>query len=178
MLKILKFIAFALLSSFFIFGIVGFFLPNAQHVERQIVLDAPASDVFPYLNDFHQFNKWSPWAKLDPNARYTYSGAQQGIGAKIEWQSEYQSVGSGSQEIVDARQNDYLKTRLDLGAGEPATATFRLIESAGKTTLTWAFDAQLNNIVSRYFGLMLDQWVGAAYETGLSDLKMLVEADS
>ena len=175
-MKILKFIALSIIALIVVLGVVGLFLPNAQHVERQITIQAPASKIFPYFNDFRKFNEWSPWAKLDPDTKYTFSGAESGVGAKIEWASEDDSVGKGSQEIIESRPNEFVKTELDFGMGEPAQAMFTLSEEGENTSLTWAFDTYLDTTISKYFGLMLDKWVGSSYEEGLADLKILAES--
>ena len=175
-MKFFKKAALALLGLMVLFGVIGLFLPSSQHVERQIIIDAPASRVFPYLNDFRKFNEWNPWARLDPNTRYTFSGTDSGTGAIMQWSSEHEHVGNGSQRIVDSKLNEFVKTELDFGFGAPANATFTLSESAGQTTVVWAFDAYLGNTISRYFGLMMDNWVGASYDQGLADLKALVES--
>ena len=175
-MKFFKKAALAVLGLMVLFGVIGLFLPSSQHVERQIIIDAPASRVFPYLNDFRKFNEWNPWARLDPNTRYTFSGTDSGTGAIMQWSREHEHVGNGSQRIVDSKLNEFVKTELDFGFGAPANATFTLSESAGQTTVVWAFDAYLGNTISRYFGLMMDNWVGASYDQGLADLKALVES--
>ena len=175
-MKFIKKAALVLLGLMMLFGVIGLFLPSSQHVERQVTIDAPASQVFPYLNDFRKFNEWNPWAKLDPNTQYTFSGTDSGTGAIMQWSSEHEHVGKGSQQIVDSRLNEFVETELDFGFGAPAKAAFTLSEVAGQTTVVWAFDAYLGNTISRYFGLMMDSWVGASYEQGLADLKALVES--
>ncbi len=175
-MKVFKYIALSLCAVLLILGIAGFFLPTTQHLEREITIEAPASSVFEYLNDFHKFNEWSPWAKFDLATQYDYSGPETGVGAKVNWSSENQHVGSGSQEILESVPNKFVKTALDFGAGSPANASFSLSEAAGQTTLVWGFDTELDTIVSRYFGLMLDKWVGTSYEEGLANLKELLES--
>ena len=176
MIKILKYIALIILAIFIILGVVGLFLPGTQHVERQISIAAPADKVFVYLNDFRKFNLWSPWARVDPDTKYTYSGAEQGVGAKFEWSSENPHVGKGTQEIIESVPNTFLKTELNFGDNSPAKASFSLLEEDGKTSVIWGFDAYLDNTIARYFGLMLDEWVGADYQKGLENLKILAEA--
>lgn len=175
-MKFIKYAALTVLGLMVLFGVIGLFLPSSQHVERQITIDAPAARVFPYLNDFRKFNQWSPWAKMDPNTRYTYSGTERGTGAIMQWSSEHEHVGMGSQQIVDSKPNELVKTEIDFGFGTPAAASFTLSEDAGQTHVLWVFDVYMGNTISRYFGLMMDSWVGASYEQGLADLKALVES--
>lgn len=37
--------------------------PNTFRVERSALIGAPPSAIFPYVNDFHLWNRWSPFEK-------------------------------------------------------------------------------------------------------------------
>ena len=41
---------------------VAFVLPQDVTIARSVVINAPESAVFPYLNNMHGFADWSPWA--------------------------------------------------------------------------------------------------------------------
>ena len=156
---------------------VGLVLPQKVKVERAVAIDAPAHKIYPLINDFQQFNKWSPWAQKDPNAQYRFEGPGSGVGAKMYWTSDHPQVGSGNQEIIESEPDAFVKTRLDFGAQGEAQAYFRLTPEADQTTLIWGFTADFGtNLVGRYMGLMFDSWIGADYEEGLSNLKALVES--
>lgn len=155
---------------------VGFVLPGSVHIERSVVIDAPPAQVFPYVSDFERFNEWSPWARRDPNTRYTFNRTS-GVGARMEWSSEDPDVGSGSQEYTEVRDNEFVKVALDFGDMGQANATHQLTPAEGGTRVTWGFDSEFgNNLIFRYFGLMMDRWVGADYEQGLANLKAVVES--
>lgn len=160
-----------------VLAVLSFLLPRHAHVERSIIMTAPASTVFEYINDLRQFNKWSPWAQIDPATRYAFTGSASGVGAIMTWQSEHPHVGSGSQEIIESVTNEHVTTRLNFGDEDDATSTITLAPESNGTRVTWRFDSDLGfNPVSRYFGLMLDSMVGSNYEQGLASLKSLVEA--
>jgi Polyketide cyclase / dehydrase and lipid transport len=55
--------------------------PSEYRIARSATIAAPASDVFAQVNDFHKWDAWSPWAKLDPNAKTTFEGPSAGEGA-------------------------------------------------------------------------------------------------
>ena len=94
----------------------------------------------------------------------------------MSWSSEHPNVGNGAQEIVESRANEMVKSRLTFeGFETPSYATFTLESANGGTRVTWSFDANLDSMVGRYMGLMMDKWVGADYERGLARLKELVE---
>ena len=156
----------------------GMLLPTQTHVERSVVINADPARVFALVNDYREFNKWSPWAAYDPDGTtYEYSGPAAGVGAKMSWSSEHPNVGVGAQEIVDSEPNSMVRTRLVFdGFDAPTYASFILDPADGGTRVTWTFDSEMDSLLGRYLGLMMDSWVGADYERGLSNLKALAES--
>jgi uncharacterized protein YndB with AHSA1/START domain len=151
------------------------FLPATTHVERSATIDAPAPEVFATLNSFEHFNAWSPWAEMDPDAKYTFSGPASGVGARMTWAGN-QAVGSGSQEILESVPHARIVNALDFG-GNTATATYALVPDGAGTRITWSLDSEHGyNPINRWFGaLALDGMIGRDYEKGLAKLKALVE---
>ena len=41
--------------------------PSEFRVERTTVVAAPPAAVFAQVNDFHKWDAWNPWAKMDPS---------------------------------------------------------------------------------------------------------------
>ena len=155
---------------------IGFFLPDSTHVERATTIARPPSEVFAVLNGFRRFNDWSPWASADPQARYTYAGPAAGVGARFAW-SGNKEVGTGSQEIVESRPGELIRTALDFGDMGKAMATFRLAPAGDGTLVTWGLDVGAGGkLIGRYFNLLMDHMVGPDYEKGLARLKTLVES--
>ena len=81
----LKTIALALLVIVLTFAGYVALQPAVGTVTRSATIAAPPSAVFPYVNDLHKWQDWSPWAKLDPNAKATFDGPQAGTGAVFSW---------------------------------------------------------------------------------------------
>lgn len=157
---------------------VGFVLPDRAHVERSIVVNAKPATVYTVLNGFRQFNKWSPWASLDPRTTYTIEGPLVGPGAKQGWRSEDPAVGAGSQEILEAVPFERVVVKLVFeGFDSDNLATYTLTPQGAGTQVVWAYDSTFKgDLVGRYFGLMLDGMLGPDYERGLTSLKALVES--
>lgn len=156
-------------------AVVGLLLPAQSHVERSVVIDAPAETVFPLVNNLHEFNRWSPWAERDPDTQYRFEGPDNGVGAKLFWSSE--QLGDGSQEIVESEPGKRVATALDFGDMGTALAAFTLEPSDDGVKVTWGLDVEHGkNPVDRYMGLMMNMWVGADYEAGLANLQALAES--
>ena len=66
------FIAVAL--AFIAFLIFVALQPSEVRVERTATIAAPPAVVFAQVNDFHKWEAWSPWAKLDPAANSSSVG--------------------------------------------------------------------------------------------------------
>lgn len=156
----------------------GLLLPSQVHVERSAVIKADAAAIFPYLINYRLFNEWSPWAPRDPNAEYTFSGPDDGVGAKMSWRSDKKEVGSGTQQIVALKQHEQVVTALDFGEMGTAQAQFDLAPESDGTRVTWSLDTTLPlNPLSRWMGLLLEPLIGADYEEGLLRLKAKVEGE-
>ncbi len=157
--------------------VIGFFLPRIAHVERSVVIDAPAATVFTVLNGFRQFNNWSPWAEYDPDMKVTFEGPATGVGAKYSWSGNDQ-VGTGSQEILESTPYSAIKLRLVFGEfpGD-FIASYTLEPEGAMVKVTWGFDADYgSSVMGRYFGLLSDSMLGPDYEKGLAKLKDFAEA--
>ena len=75
--------------------------PDTFTVQRNASIKAPPEKIFPLINDFHSWTRWSPYEKLDPELKRTYSGAPSGKGAIYAWEGN-NKVGAGRMEILDA----------------------------------------------------------------------------
>lgn len=54
-------------------------------VSRSRHIAAPLEQVHGFVDDFHEWVRWSSWEGPDPQLRRTYSGAARGVGAQYEW---------------------------------------------------------------------------------------------
>ena len=90
----LKKVLIAIAAIIVIFLIIVAFQPGDFRVQRSATINAPADVVFAQVNDFHKWEAWSPWVKLDPNAKNTFEGPASGVGAKFGWNGN-DKVGEG-----------------------------------------------------------------------------------
>ena len=175
-MKVLKGLFLGIIGLIVVLAIVGLFLPSSARVERSIVIDRPASLIFPMLNSFERFNEWSPWFGLDPAAEYSYSGPSSGVGARMQWKGNA-AVGSGSQLITDSKPESQIDIDLEFSDIGIAKVGLRLEPQDKGTRVTWSYTADAGfDLIGRYFGLIVDRFVGADYEKGLVQLKALVES--
>lgn len=175
-MKLIKRLLLAVALFLVIVVLASFFLPQKQHVERSVDISAPAEKIYPHLANPKLFGEWSPWSTIDPNMKVKYTGPTSGQGAGMTWQSENQSVGTGSWVITKAIENESLEVNMDFGDQGGATSFFRLKPNDGKTQVTWGFDTDAGmNPIMRWMGLLMDKMVGNEYAKGLDTLKQKLE---
>ena len=56
--------------------------PDHFRIERRATVNAPPQAVFTQVNDFRKWDDWSPWAKLDPDAKVVVRGFAGGLLAR------------------------------------------------------------------------------------------------
>lgn len=151
--------------------------PDDYRVVRSTKIDARPAAVFAQVNDFHNWEKWSPWVKLDPNAKETFEGPTSGKGAIFRWAGNAE-VGEGSMTITDAKPDESVHIKLDFIKPMPGTADveFFLKDDAGKTDVTWGMSGKrdfLGKAMCTIFNG--EKMIGDAYDQGLANLKGVVE---
>ncbi len=171
MKKILKFAGAAIA----LIIVVGLILPRKAHLERSVVIQAPVDRVFSYVNSLSRFQEFSPWREMEPDAAVTMGEKTEGVGASFSWKGK--KTGEGSMTISESTKNERVVTDLEFKDQGKATAYFNLKPQDGGTQVTWGFDGDAGyNLISRYFYLFMDRFLGPDYERGLAKLKALAEA--
>ena len=168
----------ALLAIIIVFLVVVALQPAEFHVERSTAIAAPAKTVFAHVNDFHQWQAWSPWEKLDPAMKKSFDGPPAGVGAVYNWSGNDQ-VGEGRMTLIESRANELVKIKLQFVKPFEATNTteFAFKPANEQTQVTWSMSGT-NNFIGKAFGLIMDmdKTVGGDFEKGLAALKTLAES--
>ena len=151
--------------------------PSEFYIARQMKIQASSDLIFPYVNDFQQFDIWNPWAKIDPKAKKEIHGPS-GVGATSAWDGDA-NVGKGVMTIVESVPSLYLKMRLDFEKPfvSSAIVEFTFQQENGATQVSWGMKGK-NNFFSRLMCTFMDmdKMIGGNFEKGLTDLKVLVES--
>lgn len=160
-----------------VFVIIVLAQPSTFKVSRSITINAPVSVIFAQVNDPSKWENWSPWAKIDPNALFTYEGPHSGVGAIAHWHGDA-NIGDGHSIITESTPNQHLVYKLTIV--KPAAATnifdFTFTPSGKATQVTWMMEAN-NGFGGKAMGLLINckKMMGVMFEQGLTNLKTLVE---
>lgn len=151
--------------------------PSEFTVSRSITVDAPPSAVFPHVNDLRKWEAWSPWAKLDPDAKTTFEGPAAGTGAVMAWDGN-KNIGAGRMTITASRADEAVRLQLDFVRPFKGTSTssFDFKAEGGKTLVVWGMQGK-NNFMGKVMGLFMncEKMVGEQYEKGLNQIKAVAE---
>lgn len=169
-----KKIGIAVLGLLVVLIVVIALRPAHFRIERSAVVAAPPSAVFEQVNDFHNWPKWSPWEKLDPGMKKTFSGPPAGNGAAYAWTGN-DKAGEGKMTITGSKPSEQVDIQLEFIKPFAATnqATFKLTPSGAGTNVQWVMEGN-NGFVSKAFALFVDvdKMVGKDFEQGLANLNV------
>lgn len=152
--------------------------PDDFRVTRSAVISAPAPAVFEQINNFQRWNDWSPWARLDPQAKNTFEGPPSGVGATFAWAGNHE-VGEGRMTITESRAAELIRMKLEFIKPMAATniTEFSFRPKGEQTEVTWSM-AGRNNFIGKAVGLIFncEKMVGGRFEQGLANLNATVAA--
>ena len=178
MLKRISSVIVALVVAFLV---VVALQPSDFTITRSATIAAPPTAVFPHVNNLHNWNAWSPWAKLDPAMKQTYEGPEAGAGAIYSWDGN-SDVGAGRMTLIESRTNELVRIKLEfLRPFESVNSTDFTFQSQGdkgdQTAVAWTM-AGTNSFISKAFCLFMDmdKMVGGDFEKGLAQMKSVVES--
>lgn len=145
-------------------------------LSRRAHIAAPPERIVPLLEDFREWQKWSPWEGVDPQLRRTYSGAERGVGARYAWSGNRQA-GEGTMEVLASGPQG---VDVDLRFLKPFKATnltrFVLTPSGSGTDIEWVMSGERNAVMGVMGKLFFDKAIAKDFDKGLAGLKAAAEA--
>ncbi len=151
--------------------------PSEFRVARSANMSAAAPAVFAQVNDFHKWEAWNPWGKIDPAMKQTYEGAPAGVGAIYTWTGNSE-VGQGRMTITDSRPSDLVRITLEFFKPFAATniAEFTFKPEGNRTAVTWSMTGKKNFMAKAIHLFMnMEKMIGGQFEQGLAAMKSVAE---
>jgi hypothetical protein len=151
--------------------------PEDFSIARSAVMAVSPQKVFPQVNDLHNWSSWSPWAKLDPNMKMTFTGPAAGTGAAYSWNGN-SKVGEGRMTIVESRANELVRIKLEFMKPFAATnaSEFAFQPQGSQTNVTWSMTGKRNFMMKAMSLVMnMDKMLGGQFEQGLAQMKAIAE---
>jgi hypothetical protein len=150
--------------------------PDTFSVQRTASIKAPPEKISAVLSDFRGWQAWSPFEKMDPAMKRSFSGADKGRGAVYAWSGNGEA-GEGRMEITEASA---ARVALNLDFTRPMEAhnkvVFALAPKGEATEVTWTMSGPapfISKVVQVFCDM--DAMVGKYFEEGLASLKSVAE---
>ena len=170
----LKTILISLAVIVIVLAVIVALQPSEFRVARSTTISAPPATVFAQVNDFHKWEAWNPWGKIDPAMKQAYEGAPAGSGAIYTWAGNNE-VGEGRMTITESRPNDLIRSNSNSSNPSQATviAEFTFKPEGNQTVVTWSMTGQ-NNFMAKAVHLFMnmDKMIGGQFEKGLAEMKV------
>jgi effector-binding domain-containing protein len=142
-------------------------------IKKSIDIKKSKKDIIKFLSNYKKWEYWSPWLIMERDAKITYSGIQEKVGAGYSWEGKL--VGVGNMELLYIDENSL---RMKLNFKKPfksqAAVTFSFKSKGNLTSVTWGMDSHL----PFYLFCMVKSmkaYIGMDYERGLNMLKEYLE---
>lgn len=154
--------------------------PEAYRITRARAIAVPPEVAFAQVADFHRWEAWSPWGKLDPAMKTTYAGPPGQVGSSYAWTGN-DKVGAGRMTIVDEKPGQRVYIRLEFlkPFKSVSTTTFSFLPSAEGTQATWTMEGK-NDLMGKAMSAFvdMDKMIGGDFDRGLDQLKAVCEAQA
>lgn len=141
-----------------------------MYVSKSIVIHAAPEAVFAKLNDFSQWDGWSPWNILEKGVKSKLSDGNK----FFEWEGDL--TGSGNMRITGEKANE--SVFIDLTFLKPwkskAKVDFQLTAEGEGTRVTWNMQSSMPFFMF-FMVKMMKVYIGMDFERGLNLLKDVVE---
>ena len=148
-------------------------------MERKATIPASSAEVFAQVHDLHKWQAWSPWERVDPNMKRTYSGPAAGTGASYAWVGN-RNVGEGRMTITECRPNELIRIKLEFFKPFKATNTAEFTfqpQGDHQTAVTWSMFGPKNFFAKAlHMFCSMDKMIGGEFDIGLANLKAVVES--
>ena len=178
MMKILKFSGFGIVGLIVIVLVSSFIVKTDFDVQRTVVIHQPIDHVFDYIRYLENQYEYSVWGDLDPDMNREFRGEDGTVGFVSVWQGN-EDVGRGEQEIVGIREGERIDYELRFYEPFESTSQSYMITdllAEDMTRVTWGMSGSFSrpmNLMMLFFNL--EEAIGSDYETGLNNLKAILE---
>jgi hypothetical protein len=156
--------------------ILALVIPKRFHLEREIIINKPIAEVFPYLRSLKNQDNWSVWGKRDPNMKREFRGTDENVGFVNAWEGN-KDVGKGEQEIMGIEEFERIDFQLRFEKPFKMTNDAYLITepiALDKTKVRWGFTG-ISSRPMNVFSSLMKGTLAKDFDAGLLNLKRILE---
>ncbi|AMR31097.1 hypothetical protein A0256_06495 [Mucilaginibacter sp. PAMC 26640] len=158
--------------------IVAIFTKADYSVEREIVINKPANQVFDYIKCLCNMDYYNKWVMQDPMARKDYKGEDGTEGFIYAWDSDNKG-GKGEQQIMKIEDAKKIDIRITFEKPFAAVSDSYLETTPADqrtTLLKWGFDSKMPYPMNAVLIFIdMGEILGKDLDISLGNLKRILE---
>jgi len=146
-------------------------------IKKNVSIKKSINEVFDFLKQTRNQDKFSVWNMKDPNMKRDYSGTDGTKGFVYSWDSKDKNAGAGSQEIINISDGNRIDYTLRFIRPMQNTAASSFIVNKiddTNTSVTWTFQCPTKFPMS-LFSPIFKNMLGKQLNQSLQNLKALLE---
>ena len=174
-MKILKRILIGIASLAALWLLTALFVKKDYHVERSVSINKPKEQVFAFIKQAKNQDRYNKWIQADPQVKKRYHGQDGTIGFVYAWDSK--KVGKGEQEISRIREGERIDFALRFKEPFESNAAAHMTTETvadNQTKLTWSMEGS-SPYPMNLMNLFVPSVLGNDLETSLTTLKTILE---
>jgi len=146
-------------------------------ISRTVMIKRPKEEVYPYIRQLQKQPLWMPWFLNDPKVVIKFKGEDGKEGAASYWKGNNRI--EGIQKITKIRDGKLLETQLlFLRPYKSLSLNYMAVKEieADRTKMVWGLKGVHRfpaSVMMLFYGM--DRAVGKDFETGLNNLKTILE---
>ena len=159
---------------FLVVLVMGFLLPKAWRVDREILIHSEAESIFPLINNPKNWQEWSVW-NTENGMKFSFSGTSSGKDASMSWKGNQIN---GKMTIAKSENNKTVEILMDLENGRFPVNCLLVIDASVPNLCQLAWRSELSmsknyNPVYRYQAYFLKNYFDTSMSESLNGLKSL-----
>lgn len=146
-------------------------------IEKSILINRDVHEVFSFLQETKNQDRFSVWNMKDPAMKKTYTGTDGTKGFTYAWDSQDRNTGAGEQEITGIVEDTLIRyhIRFSRPMKNEATTEFKTDKvREGETSVTWSFAGPMKFPMS-LLSFLFKGMLGKQIDQSLHNLKALLE---
>jgi hypothetical protein len=154
-------------------AIVAGTMDTKYDAHTAVVINAEPAKIYPYLNNLQKWQEWTVWNPENyPEMKYTYTGPEEGVGAKSSWEDP---SGNGTMTITSSDPASGVDYDLQFAEYPVSKGILHMKKVDGGTEVEMALEGEMpfpaNLLIPVIKPAMVEE-----FDKNLANLKKLAES--
>jgi len=144
--------------------------PNSYDVTRSRTINAPSAVLFNNINDYKNWESWSPWVEKEPDLQISYPEQTSGVGGSYSWED---ADGIGNMKTLAVSPYDSISQEMQFEDFPSSNVYWKFKKTDKGTNITWGMKSDDIPFILKFYATIsggMDKMIGSDFERGLEKL--------